>query len=197
MVYAALKATAILVVLLLHQCVMGSYMITSNAATSVGDRGYSLLKGLVYPTLSMLVGFYDLLIDSRAAAFQPKLKSRWCNIWSRFKAYVLQEPEPHPSWRTRVCFFLDALVGGYPSAIARGETLPPAWFLDEAHIVPQTFFYILVIDVFACALHSFKPFLAVVSDGYAFVGGALTIYSLFRKIFRSLQVNQLQQCLPY
>lgn len=166
---AAFGATIIQVGILVHHCIMGSYMITSNAAGSPGDRGCSLLTGLVLPTLAMLQGFYDLMKESKAAALQPYQIRAWYNILSRFKAYMLHVPEPHPTWWTHVWVLLGALVGGYPPAISRGE-LDPGWFLIDAHIIPQTLFYVFVIDVFACAFHSFKPFVKLISDGYAFVG---------------------------
>lgn len=102
-------ATIILVSILVHHCVMGIYLIASNAAGSPGDRGYSLVTGLVLPTLAMLQGFYDLLIEAKSAADQNICRY---NILSRFKAYMLHVPEPHSSGWTHVWLFLGALVGG-------------------------------------------------------------------------------------
>ncbi|KAL0038204.1 hypothetical protein WJX79_008107 [Trebouxia sp. C0005] len=59
---------------------MGIYLIASNAAGSPGDRGYSLVTGLVLPTLAMLQGFYDLLIEAKSAADQ-----NICSDGERFK----------------------------------------------------------------------------------------------------------------
>ncbi|DBB08709.1 TPA: hypothetical protein ACH3X3_008146 [Trebouxia sp. C0006] len=120
----AFGATIIQVGILVHHCIMGSYMITSNAAGSPGDRGCSLLTGLVLPTLAMLQGFYDLMKESKAAALQPYQIRAWYNILSRFKAYMLHVPEPHPTWWTHVWVLLGALVGDYPPAISRGEGWP-------------------------------------------------------------------------
>jgi len=194
MFFAVFAATVLLVCMLVHHCVMGSYMISSNAAGSPGDRGYSVLSGLVLPTLAMLQGLYNLLIESKAAALQPD-QYRWYNILSRFKAYMLPvQPEPHPTRLGYVWLFLGSLVGGYPPAIARGD-LDPRWFLINAHVIPQTIFYIFLIDVFASAFHFVKPFLTLVSDGYAFVGAVLLVYSLVKKAF--LGWEAYRRPLPY
>ena len=178
-----------------HHCVLGSYMITSNAAGSPGDRGYSLLTGLVLPTIAMLQGFYNLLLESKAAALQPDQNRRWYNVLSRFKAYLLNAPEPHPTWQdAQILLFLGSHLGGYPATIARGD-LDPGWFLLDAHIIPQTFFYILTIDVVACAFPFFRPFLTLISDGYGFVGAVLLVYSLVKKAFVGLRAYQ--QHLPH
>lgn len=164
-------------------------MITSNAAGSPGDRGYSLLTGLVLPTIAMLQGFYNLLLKSKAAALQPDQNRRWYNVLSRFKAYLLNAPEPHPTWQdAQILLVLGLLLGGYPATIARGD-LDPGWFLLDAHIIPQTFFYILTIGVVACAFHFFRPFLTLISDGYGFVGAVLLVYSLVKKAFVGLRLT--------
>ena len=105
-----------------------------------GDRGYSLLTGLVLPTIAMLQGFYNLLLESKAAALQPDQNRRWYNVLSRFKAYLLNAPDPHSTQQdAQILLFLGLLLGGYPATIARGD-LDPGWFLLDAHIIPQTFF---------------------------------------------------------
>ena len=94
MVSAAFAATIILVGILVHHCVIGSYIITNNAAGSPGDRVYRLLTGWVLPTLAMLQGFYDLLMESKAATLQPDQNRRWYKNLSRFKAYRSHRNSP-------------------------------------------------------------------------------------------------------
>lgn len=190
---AVLAATLLLVFILVHHSIVGSYMIYNKAAGSPGDRGYSILTGLSLPTLAIFQGLYNILKESKAAAFNTD-HYRWYNMFLRLQAYVLPGPVvPHTHWQEHVQLFLGSLVGGYPAAIACGD-LDPWWFLLDAHVVPQTVMYIVSIDVVSVIFQFKRPFLALVSDGYAFRGAILLVYSLVKQAVRGWHTYRL--CLP-
>jgi len=124
-------------------------------------------------------GLYNLLIESRAAALQPD-QQRWYDIIARLRALFPAPPMPHPGRLESIWLFVSSLVGGYPPAVARGD-LDPGWFLIEMHFIPQTLLYIILIDGLAFAFQFVRPFVTLVSDGYAFVGAVLLVYSLLNK----------------
>jgi len=148
-------------------------ILPSNVAKSTFA---SRLAGLTY---SIPQSKAYLLIEARAAALQPD-QQRWYDIIARLRALFPAPPMPHPGRLESIWLFVSSLVGGYPPAVARGD-LDPGWFLIEMHFIPQTLLYIILIDGLAFAFQFVRPFVTLVSDGYAFVGAVLLVYSLLNK----------------